>query len=61
MVGINLTNGAGIPELTRFEEYFHDNIVVYNGLKCDSIMFESQVESSKRLHLFMMMSLDIIM
>ena len=28
--GIDLKNGAGIPELTRFEEHFHDyKIVVY--------------------------------
>lgn len=51
MVGIYPTNGAGIPELTIFQEHFHDyKTVVYDGLKCDSIMFEGQVESSKRLH-----------
>jgi hypothetical protein len=39
--GINLDNGGGIPELTRFQEHFSDyKIVVYTGLYCDSIMFE---------------------
>jgi hypothetical protein len=52
IVGIDLTDGAGIPELTKFQEHFRDcKIVVYDVLKCDSIMFEGQVESSKRLHL----------
>ena len=28
--GINLTNGAGIPELVRYQEHFHEyKIVVY--------------------------------
>jgi hypothetical protein len=50
--GINLDNGGGIPELTRFQEHFHEyNIVVYAVLHCDDIMFEGQVESSKRLNL----------
>jgi hypothetical protein len=49
---IELTIAAGLPELTRFQEHFHEyKIVVYDGLKCDSIMFEGQVESSKRLNL----------
>jgi hypothetical protein len=37
MVGIDLTNGAGLPEVTRFQEYFHDYKIVFNGLICDSI------------------------
>jgi hypothetical protein len=50
--GIDLSNGAGLPELGRFQEHFHDyKIVVYSGLNCDSIMFEGQVESSKSLNL----------
>ena len=50
--GIDLTNGAGIPELDRFQEYFSEyKIVVYRGLNCDSIMFEGRVESPKRLNL----------
>ena len=47
-----MTKGAGIPELVRFMENFHDyKIVVYEGLSCDNIMFEGRVESSKRLNL----------
>jgi len=50
--GIDLTNGGGIPELIKFQEHFHEyNIVVYDGLRCDSILFEGQVESSKRINL----------
>ena len=41
-----------IPELTIFQKHFHEHkIVVYKGVKCDSIMFEGQVGSSKRIHL----------
>jgi hypothetical protein len=49
---IDLSNGADMPELTRFQEHFRDyKIVVYDGLYCDSILFEGTVESSKRLNL----------
>jgi hypothetical protein len=31
--GINLSNGGGIPELTRFQEHFRQyKIVVYHGM-----------------------------
>ena len=44
--------GRGIPELNRFQEHFRDyKIVVYQGLGCDDIMFEGQVDSSKHLYL----------
>jgi hypothetical protein len=37
--GIDQDNGAGIPELTRFQEHLHEyKIVVYEGLNCDSIV-----------------------
>jgi hypothetical protein len=50
--GIDLSKGAGIPELARFQEYFCDyKIVVYRGPNCDNIMFEGTVESPKRLNL----------
>jgi hypothetical protein len=49
---IDLSNGAGLPELSRFQDIFHNyKIVVYVGLNCDSILFEGQVEASKRLNL----------
>ena len=49
---LDLNNCAGIPKLTIFQEYFHEyTLVVYAGLSCDSIRFEGQVESSKRIHL----------
>jgi hypothetical protein len=47
-----LKNGAGIPELTRFEEHFHDyKIVVYWGLNCESITCQGHVDSDKRVNL----------
>jgi hypothetical protein len=37
--GIDLDNGAGIPEITRFQEHFNDyRFVVYEGLTCDQIV-----------------------
>jgi len=50
--GIDLSSGAGIPELARFQEHFRVyKIVVYQGLSCVNIMYEGRVESSKRLNL----------
>ena len=50
--GIDLTNGAGIPELNRFQEHFRDfKIVLYQGLGCDDIMLEGQINSFKRINL----------
>ena len=50
--GIDLSNGAGIIELVRFQEYFREyKIVVYQGLSCDNIMFGGQVDSAKRLNI----------
>jgi len=49
---LDLTNGAGIPEIIRFQEHFHEyKIVVYDCLQCDSILFERQVESPERINL----------
>jgi len=50
--GIDLKNGAGINELTRFQDHFHEyKIVVYSGLNCDSIMYEGYVEFENRINL----------
>jgi len=50
--GIELTNGAGIPDFNRLYGHFRDyKIVVYQGFGCDDTMFEGQVDSSKRLNL----------
>jgi len=49
---IDLSNGAWIPELVRFQEQFRQNkIVAYHGLSCEDIMFEDQVDSPKRINL----------
>jgi hypothetical protein len=50
--GIDLTNGGGIPELTKFHEHFKKyRIVVYGGLNCEDIVFDGQVETEKLIHL----------
>jgi len=49
ITGIDLTNGGGIPELTRFQEHFIDyRIVVYGGLHCDDIIFDCRIETENR-------------
>jgi hypothetical protein len=51
---IDLKNGSGIPELTRFQEHFNEYMIfVYSGLNCDSIMFQGHVESAKRINLLL--------
>jgi hypothetical protein len=48
--GIDLTDGGGVTELTRFQEHYKDClIVVYGGLDCDSIIFENPIESEAGL------------
>jgi hypothetical protein len=50
--GIDLSKGAGIPEIERFQDHFSEyRIVVYEGLHCDNIMYEGHVDSSARLNL----------
>jgi len=49
--GIDLKNGGGIHELTRFQEHFQEyKIVVYFSLNCESIMYQGHVESEKRIN-----------
>jgi hypothetical protein len=50
--GISLDRGAGIPELARFQEHFSEYcIVVYEGLNCDQIIYDGQVDLPKRINL----------
>jgi hypothetical protein len=50
--GISLDKGAGIPELARFQEHFSEyRIVVYEGLNCDQIIYDGQVDWPKRINL----------
>jgi len=50
--GIDLSNGARIPELVSFQEHIREyKIVVYHSVSCEDIMFEGQVNSSKRINL----------
>jgi len=51
--GTDLTRGGWISELNRFQKHFRDyKIVVSQGLGCDDIMYEGQVDSSKPFNLF---------
>ena len=50
--GIDLSRGAGVPELIRFQELFKEyRIVVFGGLSYDDIYLDGQVESEKRINL----------
>jgi len=50
---IDLASGGGTPELARFQEHFSEyKIVVYQGLRCDKIMFERLVESIKNVSIY---------
>jgi len=50
--GIEMSNGAGIHELVRFQQHFRQyKIVIYQGLSGEDIMFEGQVDSPKRLNI----------
>jgi len=50
--GIDLSTGAGISELVKFQEYFRGyKILFYHCLKCEGILFEGQVDSLKRINL----------
>jgi hypothetical protein len=50
--GIDIRQGAGIPEIETLQEHFGEyKIVVYEGLNCDNIMYEGRVESPTRINL----------
>jgi len=50
--GIDLSNGAVILEIVRFQKHFREyKKTVYQFPSCENVMFEGQVESSKRLNL----------
>jgi len=50
--GIYLTNGGGITELTRFQEYYKEyRIIVYGGLNCEDMTFDGVNESEKIIYL----------
>ena len=52
--GTDLKNVAGILELTRFQEHFHEyKIVLYSGLNCESIIFQGHVDPDKRINLLL--------
>jgi hypothetical protein len=52
VTGIDLTNGAGIPELTSFQDHLKKyRIVVFAGLNCEDIMFDGHLESENRINL----------
>jgi hypothetical protein len=46
--GVDLSQGGDVPNVQQYY-YYRYKIVVYNGLKCDSIMYEGQVDAPKRI------------
>jgi len=47
--GIDLVSGVGNAELARYKEHFREyKIVVYQDLSFDNMMFQGQLESTKR-------------
>ena len=49
--GIDLSGGGGIPELLKFQEHFRQyKITVYRGLACEDVIFQGQVDSSKKIN-----------
>jgi hypothetical protein len=52
--GINLSRGAGIPELVSFQNHFANEyrIVVYERFDCNRILFDGQTDSQRRINLF---------
>jgi hypothetical protein len=53
--GIDLSRGGGIPELQVFQRQLSQyRIVEYSVLRCDSIMFDGQVPSPRRINLLSM-------
>jgi hypothetical protein len=48
----DLSREAGVPELQAFQRHLSQyRIVVYSGLRCDSIMFDGQVATPQRINL----------
>jgi len=50
--GIALSEGGGIPTLIKSQEHFRQyKITVYQGLACEDIIFEGQLDSPKKINL----------
>ena len=48
----DLSRGGGIPELQVFQRHLPEfRIVVYSGLRCESIMFDGQVGTPQKINL----------
>ena len=59
--GIDLSNGAGIPELNRYQEHFREHkITVYHCMKSDKIVFGRRSNLPGELTYFTLMSKEII-
>jgi len=50
--GLDPTESGGFPQLIKFQEHFRQyNITVYEGLACEDVIFEGQVDSPKKINL----------
>ena len=49
--GISMSEGGGISELIKYQEYFRQyKITVYQGQACKDIIFEGQVDSPNKIN-----------
>ena len=50
--GVDLSNGGGFEELLQFQDHLSDyQIIVFDGLNPDRVMFSGNSRSSKKFHL----------
>jgi hypothetical protein len=50
--GVDLSRGGGIPEIQAVQRHLSEHrIMMYSGLRCDSIMFDGQVATPQRINL----------
>jgi len=50
--GVDLSNGGGFEKLQQFQDHLSDyQIIVFDGLKPDRVMFSGKSRSAKKLHL----------
>jgi len=50
--GVNLSNGGGFEELRQFQDHISDcQIIVFDGLNPNRVMFSGNSRSAKKLHL----------
>ena len=60
--GVDLTNGGGLNELEKFQNYLSDyKIIVYDGLNPDRVIFSGNSLSNKKCTCYMMRTVGTTM